>query len=192
VEALTWRQEAARRAGLTAFLERLHYEWTPDDGIPEASSRLTFREEPDDEVFVDLFIRVLEGSLDTESTTDARVLGGQNQARADLEFLRDTMHGERAWWRVAVNASGDVVAFGIPSHNPSVPVVGYLGVLPEYRGRGYADDVLGEITRILALDAGAERVRADTDLVNKPMAASFARLGYRIVSRRLVHSAPKD
>jgi RimJ/RimL family protein N-acetyltransferase len=69
-------------------------------------------------------------------------------------------------------------------------VVGYLGVVPEHRGHGYADDILAEITRILADEAGAEVIRADTDLANAPMAASFERAGYRNFSRRLVFSAP--
>ncbi|WP_228553812.1 GNAT family N-acetyltransferase [Catenulispora pinisilvae] len=67
-----------------------------------------------------------------------------------------------------------------------------LGVLPEHRGHGYADDILGEVTRFLALDTGASRVAADTDLVNAPMAAAFARVGYHVMSRRLVQSAPGE
>ena len=31
-----WRQEAARRAGLTVLVERLRYEWTPGTGLPRA------------------------------------------------------------------------------------------------------------------------------------------------------------
>jgi hypothetical protein len=36
----------------------------------------------------------------------------------------------------------------------------------------------------------AEVIRADTDLANAPMAASFERTGYRNFARRLVFSAP--
>ncbi|MFD2352677.1 GNAT family N-acetyltransferase [Nonomuraea ferruginea] len=53
--AVGWRQEACRRAGLTDELERLRYAWTPDRPLPEASGRLVFREEPDDEAFVAAF-----------------------------------------------------------------------------------------------------------------------------------------
>jgi RimJ/RimL family protein N-acetyltransferase len=188
--ALGWRQEAARRAGLTASLERLRFEWTPEAGVPKPSDRLRFRAEPDDEVFVDLFRRVLEGTLDAESGSGAAAVGAERQARDDVAFYRDEMPGDRAWWRIAETPQGRPVGFALPSRNTSVHVVGYLGVLPEHRGHGYVDDLLAEITRFLAVDAEADVVRADTDLANVPMAAAFTRLGYRNFARRLVLSAP--
>ncbi|MEY9875190.1 RimJ/RimL family protein N-acetyltransferase [Streptacidiphilus sp. MAP12-33] len=189
VAALTWRQEAARRAGLGVTLERLRYEWTPGDGPAQPTGRLTFHPEPDDEVFVQLFRRVLEGTLDTGSRKDADRIGAEAQAREDVAFYREQMRGERAWWRVARTPDGEPVGFGLPSANPGGPVVGYLGVLPEHRGQGHVDEILAEITRILAVEAEAQLIRADTDLTNTPMAAAFLRLGYRNASRRLVLSA---
>jgi len=190
VDVLTWRRAALERAGLGTLLERLRFAWTPADGpVPAESSRgLEFRAEPDDEVFVDLFTRVLNGSLDTTSTREAAQIGAAEQARKDLTHLRDQMLGERSWWRVAVNRDGETIGFGIPSRNPVVPVVGYLGVLPEHRGHSYIDDILAEITRTLVAEADAELIRADTDLVNEPMAAAFRRVGYRNHARRLVFS----
>ncbi|WP_171110678.1 MULTISPECIES: GNAT family N-acetyltransferase [Streptomyces] len=190
VADLGWRQEAARRAGLTVAVERLRYEWTRDSGVPAPPRRLRFRPEADDVVFVDLFRRVLDGTLDAASRAEAEAVGAQAQARADVAFYRDSMPGERSWWRVAEDADGRTVGFALPSRNTGSHVVGYLGVLPEQRGHGYVDDLLAEITRILAEEAGAEVVRADTDLPNRPMAAAFDRLGYRNFARRLVLSAP--
>jgi RimJ/RimL family protein N-acetyltransferase len=188
--SLGWRREAVTRAGLTSLLERLRFEWRSPAGVRGRSDRLSFLAEPDDEVFVSLFARVLTGSLDASSTAAASVRGALVAAREDVAFYRDRMFGERAWWRLAVDAAGSVVGFGIPSRNPAFPVVGYLGVVPEHRGRGYADDILTEITRILADEAGAQVIRADTDLANTPMAAALDRVGYRNFSRRLVFSAP--
>ncbi|HTJ69264.1 MAG TPA: GNAT family N-acetyltransferase [Actinospica sp.] len=188
-DALTWRRAAVERAGLGKLLERLRFEWTPQDGIVEPVHGLSFRPEPDDEVFVELFTRTLAGSLDTTSTRDAARMGAQEQARDDLVHLRDRMLGERSWWRVAVNEDGEIVGFGVPSRNPLFPVVGYLGVLPEYRGRRYVHGILAEITRILVAEADATMIRADTDLVNEPMAAAFLSVGYRNHARRLVFSA---
>lgn len=50
-------------------------------------------------------------------------------------------------------------------------------------------NILGEITRILAVEAGAQSIRSDTDLTNAPMAAAMERLGYGNFARRLVFSA---
>ncbi|WP_200308742.1 GNAT family N-acetyltransferase [Streptomyces adelaidensis] len=190
VAELAWRQEGARRAGLTVPLERLRYEWTPGNGTPAPSSRLRFRPEPDDEVFAGLFRAVLEGTLDVGSRTGAETMGADAQARAELAFYRDSMRGERSWWRIAETPQGDPVGFALPSRNTGSHVVGYLGVLPARRGHGYVDDLLAEITRLLAEEAGADLVRADTDLPNRPMAAAFDRVGYRNFARRLVLSAP--
>ncbi|GGT31636.1 GNAT family N-acetyltransferase [Streptomyces chromofuscus] len=189
VADLGWRREAARRAGLTTAVERLRYEWTRDSGVPAPSRRLRFRPEADDEVFAGLFRRVLDGTLDAASRAQALAVGAEAQARADVAFYRDSMPGERSWWRVAEDAGGRTVGFALPSRNTGSHVVGYLGVLPEQRGHGYVDDLLAEITRVLAQEAGADVVRADTDLTNHPMAAAFDRLGYRNVARRLVLSA---
>jgi GNAT superfamily N-acetyltransferase len=78
----------------------------------------------------------------------------------------------------------------MPSANAGGPVVGYLGVLPEQRGHGYSDDLLAEITHLLA-ETGAEHIRADTDFGNVPMAKSFERLGYRNFAVRRVLSFPE-
>jgi RimJ/RimL family protein N-acetyltransferase len=42
---------------------------------------------------------------------------------------------------------------------------------------------------VLVAEAGATKIRADTDLENRPMAAAFERAGYQSVGRRLVLSA---
>jgi len=189
VAALAWRWDAALRAGLTEELERLRYEWTRDAGLPTGTGRLTFRAEPDDGVFAGLFRRVLAGTLDATSRKTAEAVGAQAQARADVAFYRDTMLGDRAWWRVAETAGGEAVGFGVPSRNSDVPVVGYLGVLPEHRGHGYAGDIVAEITRVLVAEAGADIIHADTDLANTPMAAAFERAGYRNFVRQVVLSA---
>jgi hypothetical protein len=55
--------------------------------------------------------------------------------------------------------------------------------------QGYGDDLLAEITHQL-VELGAEQIRFDTDLTNKPMAASFDRAGYRNIAVRIVASHP--
>lgn len=189
VAALEWREEAARRAGLTERLERLRYEWTADAGVPIGQGRLAFRPEPDDEVFVNVLAEVLDGTLDATTRSEAARVGPRQQARQDVAFYRDQMCGARSWWRIARTPAGRIAGFGIPSCNLEFPVVGYLGVLPGHRGHGYVDEILAEITRILAAQAGATVIHADTDLENRPMAAAFERAGYRDFGRRLVLSA---
>jgi RimJ/RimL family protein N-acetyltransferase len=190
ITALSWRLQAALTAGLTEELERLRFAWHRGAAVPAPSARLKFRHDPDDDTFTDLFRRTLTGTLDATTRRAADAVGAEAQARADVAFYRDRMHGERDWWRVACLPGGEPVGFGIPSRNTDVPVVGYIGVLPGHRGHGYIDDILAETTRVLVQEAGAHVIHADTDLANRPMAAAFERAGYANFARRLVLSAP--
>jgi ribosomal protein S18 acetylase RimI-like enzyme len=188
VAALAWRQEGARRAGLTRELERLQYEWTPAAGLPDGPARLEFRPEPHDGVFLDAFRRVAEGTLDATTNAGRAAVGAERQARDAMRYYLG-MPGPRDWWRLAYTPEGSLAGLAIPSRNFDGPVVAYLGVVPELRGHGYVDDLLAEITRLLAAE-GAQRVRADTDLANRPMAAAFERAGYRNFATRLILSEP--
>jgi RimJ/RimL family protein N-acetyltransferase len=188
VAELEPRARAAAAAGLTAVTDRLRYEWRPEYGLPKRSTRLRF-EPADDEAFVDVFARVSHRSLDAATAREVARLGAEGAARADLESYK-SMQGERSWWRLAY-AGDDLVGFAMPSANAGGPVVGYVGVVPEQRGHGYVDDLLAEITHVLA-ETGAERIRADTDFGNVPMAKSFERQGYRNFAVRRVLSFPES
>lgn len=187
VAELEPRLQAAAAAGLSEVTERLRYEWVPGTGSPARSTRLRFAP-GDDEAFLDVFRRVIEGSLDASTRRAVARVGVDGAAKEDLEIYQ-SMPGERSWWRLAYDDTGALVGFALPSANNGGPVVGYLGVLAEHRGNGYSDDLLAEITHVL-VETGAERIRADTDLTNKPMAASFERLGYRNHAVRMVASYP--
>ncbi|MFF4343999.1 GNAT family N-acetyltransferase [Kitasatospora sp. NPDC001540] len=187
--SVAWRRRAAEAAGLRLTAERLRFERTTDRPVPTLSDRLSFAPEPDDEVFVDLFRRSLPKSLDVMSIREALLVGAETHARSEVAFHHWEMRGRRSWWRIARTAAGQVVGFAIPSHNSVVPVVGYLGVLPEFRGRGFAAEILAESTRILAAETRAGVIRAETDLSNHPAVAALELVGYRDGTRRLVFSA---
>lgn len=186
--AVAWRQDAAARAGLTVATERLQFEWTPKAGVPEPTGRLVFAPEPDDEVFLEAFLRVAQGSLDAHTVQSTAAIGAEATARESLQFYLERP-GKRDWWRLAYLPDGALVGLAIPSATPYARNVGYLGVVPEHRGQGYVADVLTEITRRHAED-GADRITATTDVGNQPMATAFARAGYRNTESRLILAAP--
>ncbi|MFB7370602.1 GNAT family N-acetyltransferase [Streptomyces sp. NPDC056222] len=186
--AAAWREEAARRAGLSERIQRLRFEWAPEAGVPGPSDRLVFTAEPDDEAFVEVFRQVARGSLDSETIANVASMGEEGAARDDLEFYTGCP-GKREWWRLAHTPDGQLAGFAIPSRTPYGPNVGYLGVVPELRGRRYIDDVLAEITRFHAGE-GAERITATTDSTNVPMANAFRRGGYRVSEIRVILAAP--
>ncbi|NUR95330.1 MAG: GNAT family N-acetyltransferase [Kribbellaceae bacterium] len=185
--ALEPRLAAAKAAGLTNLLERLRYEWKTGTPVPARSTRLRFETDPSDEAFLDVFRRTAAGSLDDDTRTRVGRDGLDEFAAETLDAYK-TMPAPREWWKLAYSAeTAELVGFAIPSRNSAGPVVGFLGVLPEHRGHGYADDLLAEITADLVA-TGATRIGADTDLDNVPMARSFDRLGYDNFGVRLVLS----
>lgn len=177
------RIDVAKRAGMSPFVERLRYRWTPDDGLPPRPGRLVFREEPDDERIFAVLKRIVVGSLDAHEVRTREQDGVDAAARDEMEFL-NWMPSPREWWRLAYTPDGDLVGLAVPGRNYGGPVVGIIGVVPEHRGHGYAYDLLVETTHLL-VEAGAEAITAETDTTNTPMAANFAKAGYPITQERV-------
>lgn len=176
--AVESRIAAAAEIGLTPLVERHWYRWTPADGLPERPGRLEFRPAPDDEVWLDIFERVHDGTLDAHARQVIAESGVATAARRDLAIM-NWMNSPRDWWQLAHTPAGELVGFTIPADNHTDPVIGYIGVVPEHRGHGYAYDLLVEATWLLA-DHGVDRIIAATDTTNTPMAAAFAKAGYPV------------
>ncbi|MFI5861174.1 GNAT family N-acetyltransferase [Streptomyces sp. NPDC051546] len=188
-DAVAWRRKAAASTGLVREIERLRFEWTPAAGTVEPTGRLEFREGTDEE-FLDAFVRLSQGSLDLHTQNELRTIDAEELARDDMEFYTDCP-GERSWWRLAHLPDGTLAGLAVPSATPYHRNVGYLGVVPEQRGKGLIDEVLAEITRFHAAE-GAERITATTDTVNAPMAAAFTRAGYEVTEIRLILEPAKE
>jgi RimJ/RimL family protein N-acetyltransferase len=177
------RIDVARRVGMTPFVERLRYRWTPENVVPERPGRLEFRPEPDDDAIFDVLRRIAHGSLDAHEQRAQEQGGADAAAREELEFLQ-WMPSPRDWWRLAFTQDGELVGLTVPGRNYSSPVIGIVGVVPEQRGNAYAYDLLVEATHML-VDHGVDEIIADTDTTNTPMAATFKRAGYPITQERV-------
>lgn len=192
VAAVAWRQQAAHDSGLTQSNERLQFEWTPAPQLPQPHHvRLQFRSGQDKE-FLELFGQVAAGSLDVMTQRALARVTAEELARDELAYYL-ACPGERDWWQIAIEPSGVVVGFVIPSATPTSRNVGYLGTLPDHRGQGYANDLLAYVTNFHQ-SQGVTRITATTDAANHPMANAFTRFGYQNVETRLdlEPSAPVD
>lgn len=182
-QAARARIAAAEAAGMTFLVERYRYRWTPECGVPAQPGRLEFRPEPDDAVILDVFRRVHRGTLDAHARRVIAASGLDAAAQEALDFLH-WLPSPRDWWRLAYSPGGDLVGLTVPGRNPNHPVIGYIAVVPEQRGHGYAYDLLAEATRLLAA-GGADRIVAGTDTGNIPMAGTFAKAGYPVIQHRI-------
>ncbi|MGW7822157.1 GNAT family N-acetyltransferase [Streptomyces puniciscabiei] len=181
--AMDIRAAAARAAGYTPLVERYLYRWTPDRGLPERPGRLVFAAEPDDAVFHDLLRRIHSVTLDAHARRALEEGGPDLAAQQELDVFH-WLASPREWWQIARTPEGGPVGIHIPARNSSGPCVGFIGVVPEQRGHGYAFDLLTECTHFLAA-RGAGFIAAATDRSNFPMAAHFTRAGYPVVRERI-------
>ncbi|MGI5242321.1 GNAT family N-acetyltransferase [Dactylosporangium sp. CA-139066] len=176
-EPVRSRMAVLERLGARALVERLRLEWRPGAGIPAASGRLQFRSFSGTAEALDLMTKAVEGTLDAHHRSDLERLPPRAVAEEHLHGELVKYPSPAEWWRVATLPGGEPVGFVFPARNGYGPIIAYIGVLPEHRGRGYIDDVLAEGTRVLA-EQDAPRIRATTDVGNGPMARAFARGGY--------------
>jgi RimJ/RimL family protein N-acetyltransferase len=183
-QAVDDRTDAAGQAGLRPFVERLRIEWAAPSGVPATDDRLTFAPAVDEANLLDVLERVNVGTLDAYARRDIERHGPAVAARRQLEDM-DWMPAPREWWRLAYTTDGALVGVVMPSRNYQAFVIAYVGVVPEQRGRGHVGGLLAEATAFL-VGEGAERIVADTDTGNRPMAAAFERAGYRVTARRIV------
>jgi GNAT superfamily N-acetyltransferase len=177
------RFTAAGKAGYELLVERYNYRWTPECGLPERPGRLVFTAEPDDSVFLDILRGINSATLDAHARRAVEKGGVELAAREDLEIFH-WFPSPREWWQLARTRDGEPVGIHIPARNPSGPCIGFIGVLPEQRGHGYAYDLLVECTHFL-VEQGAESIAAATDQGNFPMAGHFTRAGYPVVRERV-------
>jgi RimJ/RimL family protein N-acetyltransferase len=176
-QAVNDRMSALERVGARFFVERLRLEWRPGTPIPEPSGRLVFRPVHGAGELVELMTLVLDGTLDAHSRDDLTRMSAQTAAEAQYHNELERYASPHGWWRVATLPDGEPVGFVIPAHNGYNPIIAYLGVVPAHRGHGYVRDILAAGTQLLAAHA-VPRIRAATDVGNRPMAAAFAEGGY--------------
>ncbi|GLY00522.1 GNAT family N-acetyltransferase [Actinoplanes sp. NBRC 101535] len=176
--------EILEQAGAKVFVERLRLEWLPQSPVPVASDRLTFRPPRDADELIGLMTQVLDGTLDTHSRDELRRMSAHESATGQYHSELERYATPHDWWRIGVLPSGEPVGFVIPAHNGYNPLIAYIGVVPAHRGKGYVADLLATGTALLAAE-NMPRVRAATDVGNTPMAAAFARAGFRVFERQI-------
>ena len=182
--AVADRRTVARLAGLRFLVERLELRWPAESGaaLPPRPGRLTFRPVGDDAEALAVVRGTLHGTMDAHARRDLARDGVGAAARAVVEELP----GPRSLVRLAYDPTGRCVGMTVPGLRPWGADISYVGVLPEHRGNGYADELLLEASHLL-VEGGATEIVAATDVGNSPMAAAFARCGYVVVDRLMVH-----
>lgn len=182
------RHELLTRNGFTLTRDGRRWEWRAGHPIPEPDDRLTWRSltELGKEPFLALLTELLADTQDSLLQADVEKLGLRGAAE---ELWKDSldMDHQDAWLELGFDADGTAAAVSLPARNPTVAVIGFVGVSPRHRGKGYGASVVVRGTRILAA-AGAEVIRGDCDTANMAMVRGFERSGYSNFANRKEYS----
>ncbi|MCZ4095215.1 GNAT family N-acetyltransferase [Streptomyces sp. H39-C1] len=182
------REELLRGAGFELIRDGLRFRRTLSGELPADDDRLDFRSlavigrEP----FIDALEELLADTADARLAADVAKHGLRPAAELLFEETSGLRH-EPEWWEVGYAADGTPAVVSLPAENPSVPVIGFVGVTPAHRGKGYAASVVNRSTRILAAN-GATEIRGDCDRANVAMAKAFRSAGYENFAGRLEFS----
>lgn len=177
-----WR-DALESSGFTVFQEKQGFLWTDEHGPPSPTPRLRFRTlaEVGGDAYAAAMARGIVGTLDRNDRHYVGLCGPDGWGREMLGYLGP---GDDASWLVADDSGGSLVGYVAVSafDEPVTGTIIHIGVLPEHRGRGYVDELLGAVARV-ARDRGFGQLLSDVDTENAPMLASMRRAGHSPVAR---------
>ena len=137
---------------------KVPFVWEEPKPMIEVPSRLKFKpvKALSNEVLISALAQVMNSSLDASDQKkvlehDVRRVAGQF-----LDESRDDFLYQDEWWQFGVNHHEQIVGFVLPvlykggaEDGLEKGTIYYIGVLPEYRGLGFANDLLLKGTRIL-------------------------------------------
>lgn len=166
---------------------KVPFVWEEPKPSIEVPSRLEFKAAKtlSHEVLLSAVAHVMESSIDASDRKQVVERGSRQVAEQFLAESKDGFSYHDEWWQIGISSDDRVVGFVFPAiyegcakNGLEEATIYYIGVLPEYRGQGFATDLLLKGTRVLQ-DVGVWRVFCDTDVNNIPMISTFERVGYQ-------------
>lgn len=138
--------------------------------------RLTYKSrlETGDEEFIAAIRRVTEGTLDRVDLKDRRRMGAGVAARRYFDILKSIEDEPRRWF-LAYNAQGNLAGLVVCQLlSDTAGCINYIGVVPECRGCGYSRELIQKATDTFRDIPGIEKIIADIDSENFPLAKSLS------------------
>jgi ribosomal protein S18 acetylase RimI-like enzyme len=165
---------------------KVPFVWEEPQPLIDVPSRLTFESvKAVDDRLIDAVTQVTLESVDASDRLRALAPDPREAAVLFLNSAREDFAYQDDWWQLGINETGEIVGFVLPVIYPGFAKAGleessiyYMGVLPAYRGRGFANDLLAKGTQILQA-VGVWQVFCDTAVDNLRMISAFKQVGYR-------------
>ncbi len=144
-----------------------------------APERLVYQALPEagQQAFLRAIQRAGNQSLDRIERSERERLGIEQAAREQFKLLRSFDHRPE-WWQLAYRQDGALVGYAAPVLLAAEEgSIGYLGVVPEQRGRGYGTDLLQKGAALLQ-EFGVPEIYCDADSENRPVLDAFRRTNF--------------
>jgi ribosomal protein S18 acetylase RimI-like enzyme len=147
---------------------------------------LTFKSivEVGEKLFTETVERVTFETLDSLMADDWKTLGSNRAAKEYVASLKE-MDFNPEMWLLAYDGDTLIGLIITQRFDETYGAINYIGVLPEYRGRGYGSGLVIEGVRLLK-GASVDKIIADIDVENKPLAAQLERVGFESTMEEVV------
>lgn len=128
--------------------------------------------------FVSLFEQVTKDNLDKDVLYDVEMFGVYEASKKMYDSLKETNFEADLWLYGLVD--DQIVGFVIITRNDvDTAGIGYIGVLPQYRGNGYAKELL-KMAIDVSYQKDVKELVDDTDVENVPMLNALLDVGFEI------------
>jgi hypothetical protein len=128
-------------------------------------------------VIIALIEKSSEDCADSQIEFYRRRLGGIADAEMTLQMMETSRYHPR-WWRVALGLDGKALGIILPVMAFGEPTVGFIGVVPEWRGRKIASFLLMEAWSVMK-QQGYASLCAEADERNVSMHRALTKSQFR-------------
>jgi GNAT superfamily N-acetyltransferase len=123
-------------------------------------------------------IEQISGACDDSQTKYfCHSLGSYRDAELTLEIMELAAH-DPCWWLVALGSGERQIGMALPVLNYEKLTIGFIGVAPEFRGRGIASYLLSNLQPIINR-SGYSDIYAEVDKRSRSMQRTLAKSGFR-------------
>lgn len=185
------KKTVINRLGLPLHQAKKVFVWKEPRPPIKVPNRLIFRsfEQVGKEVLLDVIIRCHHKTLDRavksliaeQQNRQKDLTGYINEELAEIE--KDFVF-KPDWWQLAYTSDDRLAGYVQPVLFPGMKkgdleegTIYYIGVVPEFRGNGYVNDILAKGVAVLQ-GVGIWQIYCDTDCENHPMANACQAAGF--------------